>query len=157
MPMVALSPSARAHSCSFVYLRSSGYILVPPEVVTEARLGRRAAGSQAQPCPPCQMGAPAGPARRLGGGAGSRLGGVLLAGAAAHDPDPRAVVGDEAVAPDDRAALGDRPRHGDVEPRRPGLLHDLLALGQGRVVLELRRRGTEVAGAGGAGGHLVAP
>src|SRR5918992_2303220 len=29
MPTVARSPSARAHSCSFVYLRLSGYILVP--------------------------------------------------------------------------------------------------------------------------------
>src|SRR4029450_14110339 len=46
---------------------------------------------------------------------------------------------------------------GPVEAGGPGLLHDLLALGQGRVVLVPGRRGAAVAGARGAGGPLVAP
>src|SRR4029453_13777705 len=153
MPMVARSPSARAHSCSLVYLRSSGYILVPPEVVPAGRLGA-GAGSQAQPWRPRQSDRSAG---RSGPGGGARLGRLLGAGAAAHDPDPGAVVGDEAVATDDRAALGHRARGGDVEPAGAGLLDDLLALGQGGVVLVAGRRGAEVAGLRGAGGHLVAP
>src|SRR5215207_10482408 len=92
-----------------------------------------------------------------GPGGGCRLGWLLGAGAAAHDPDPGAVVGDEAVAADDLATLGDRARDGDVEPAGAGLLDDLLALGQGGVVLVAGRRGAEVAGGRGAGGHLEPP
>src|SRR5918997_2322242 len=154
MPMVARSPSARAHSCSFVYLRSSGYILVPPV----GHRGAAGAGPLVAKHSRAHLArsVPRPVSDRSGLGAGSRLGGLLGAGAAADDPDPGAVVGDEAVAPDDRAALGDRPEDGDVEPGRPGLLHDLLALGQARVVLVPGRWGAVVAGAGGAGGHLVA-
>src|SRR6266545_2908980 len=165
MPTVARSPSARAHSCSRVYLRSSGYIGSLPRCGgVAAHPARRSSmarltGARAPVAKHSRAhGATTAPTGRSGRAAGClRRAGVRLPGAAAHHPRPRAVDGDELVAADRLTVPGDRSGDGDVEPGGARLLDHLLALRQGGVVLVPGRRVAEVAGRRGGERHLVAP